>query len=89
MLLLKSRQKNKRPYKITTPDETIVGSVEKGKSVMITDKYREAKIKDEDGNEIITMGSVPEVYFEDDPLTKEETIDRLLAGERQIIIEVD
>ena len=55
---------NHRPYIIHTPNFTLMGEVEIGKSVMAIDPFIELETKDEDGNTIHTSGSVPEIFFE-------------------------
>jgi hypothetical protein len=83
-----TRNPSKRPYAVKTPDGIEIGSIERDKSIIIVDKSRDAKIKDKNGKEIITAGSVPEIYFEETPLNFTEVIEKIDNGERQIIIEV-
>ena len=61
---------NYRPYAIHTPNFTLMGEVEIGKSVMVIDPSIELEIKDKDGKVMHTSGSVPEIFFEDENLFK-------------------
>lgn len=89
MIKLCCKNPFKRPYLIRTPEGNEVGIVTKDKSVMIVDKNRDVVLKDKKGNIIITEGSVPEVYFEERPLTPSEILEHELAGEKNVIIEME